>query len=116
MLGHPGDGGIDGIIRQDKLGLESVYIQAKRWDGCVGRPDVQRFAGSLAGHQVSKGVMITTSSYSKDAIEYVRTLGIKIALIDGPQLAELMIDHDIGVKVSRSYVIKKLDTDYFDGL
>jgi restriction system protein len=113
-VGRSGDGGIDGIIKEDKLGLDAVYIQAKRWEGTVGRPMVQAFAGSLMGNRAGKGVMITTSQFSKDANNYVRTIQQpKIVLIGGEQLAQFMIDHDIGVADVATYRVKKVDLDYF---
>lgn len=112
-IGKSGDGGIDGIIKEDKLGLDVVCIQAKRWEGTIGRPVVQGFAGSMEGIRARKGVLITTSSFSKEATEYVRNIERKIVLLDGRQLAELMTDHDIGVATARTYTIKKLDLDYF---
>lgn len=114
-VGKSGDGGIDGIIKEDKLGLDVVYVQAKRWNNSVGRPVVQAFAGSLEGVRARKGVLITTSYYSQDALEYVRMIEKRIVLIDGNQLADLMIDHDIGVNVVQTYKIKRLDSDYFEG-
>jgi restriction system protein len=114
-VGRSGDGGIDGIIKEDKLGLDVVYVQAKRWSGNVGRPVVQAFAGSLEGFRARKGVLITTSCYSQDALEYVQRIEKRIVLIDGKQLADLMIDHDIGVNVTHTYKIKRLDSDYFEG-
>jgi restriction system protein len=113
-VGGSGDGGIDGIIKEDRLGLDAVYIQAKRWEGSVGGPVVQAFAGSLVGQKASKGVMITTSHYTKDAQAYVEKIEKKIVLIDGPRLAELMIDFGIGVTEVASYSIKRLDSDYFE--
>lgn len=113
-IGRSGDGGIDGIIKEDKLGLDVVCIQAKRWKETVGRPDVQGFAGSMEGFRARKGVMLTTSAFSKEAQEYVTRIERKIVLIDGRQLAQLMIDHDIGVATARSFVVKKVDLDYFD--
>jgi restriction system protein len=113
-VGQSGDGGIDGIIKEDRLGLDVVYIQAKRWEGTVGRPVVQAFAGSLEGQRARKGVLITTSQFSQDAQEYVNRIEKKIVLIDGEQLAQLMIDHGIGVAEVASYVVKKSDLDYFD--
>jgi restriction system protein len=113
-VGQSGDGGIDGIIKEDKLGLDVVYIQAKRWTGTVGRPVVQAFAGSLDGFRARKGVLITTSQFTRDAHDYVSRIEKKIVLIDGEQLAQLMIDHDIGVTEIARYVVKKIDTDYFD--
>jgi restriction system protein len=113
-IGRSGDGGIDGIIKEDKLGLDVVCIQAKRWKDTVGRPEVQGFAGSMEGFRARKGVLLTTSTFSKEAHEYVTRIERKIVLIDGRQLAQLMIDHDIGVATARSFVVKKVDLDYFD--
>ncbi len=114
-VGQSGDGGIDGIIKEDKLGLDVLYIQAKRWEGSVGRPIVQTFAGSLEGFRAKKGVFITTSQFSQSARDYVERIEKKIVLIDGEQLAQLMIDHGIGVTEVGSYVVKKADLDYFGG-
>ncbi|HXU21583.1 MAG TPA: restriction endonuclease [Verrucomicrobiae bacterium] len=114
-VGRAGDGGIDGIIEEDKLGLESVYVQAKKWEGTVGRPTVQAFAGGLEGRRAHKGVLITTSEFSLEARDYVHTIGKKIVLIGGQRLAELMIEHGIGVTDGPAYQIKKLDEDYFQG-
>ena len=109
-----GDEGIDGIINEDKLGLDVVCIQAKRWAKTVGRPDVQMFSGSLDGKS-SKGVFITTSSFSNEAREYARTsTSKKLILIDGDQLAQLMIDDNVGVATVATYVTKRIDSDYFD--
>jgi restriction system protein len=113
-VGKPGDGGIDGIIKEDKLGLDVVYVQAKRWSNSVGRPVVQAFAGSLEGVRARKGVLITSSYFSQDALDYVQKIEKRIVLIDGKQLADLMIDHDIGVNVTHTYKIKRLDSDYFE--
>jgi len=113
-LGRTGDGGIDGIIKEDILGLDSVYIQAKRWDSTVGRPIVQAFVGSLEGQRARKGVVITTSKFSQDAKEYVDTIEKKVVLIEGEELAQLMIDHGIGVNETVRYAVKKMDLDYFD--
>lgn len=113
-VGQSGDGGIDGIIKEDKLGLDAVYIQAKRWDNTtVGRPELQKFVGSLAGRKARKGVFITTSQFSEEARKYVEGLEMKIVLIDGEELAQLMIDHGIGVTELATYVVKKIDSDYF---
>lgn len=112
-IGRSGDEGIDGIIKEDRLGLDIIYIQAKRWEAVVGRPEVQKFAGALQGQRAKKGVMITTSSFTADAREYVSKIDNKIVLIDGAQLAEMMIDHNLGVSPMASYEVKKLDTDYF---
>lgn len=113
-IGQSGDGGVDGIINEDRLGLDVVYIQAKRWEGTVGRPVVQAFAGSLEGFRAKKGVMITTSGYSKDAMEYVGRIEKKIILIDGEQLAQYMIDYGVGVAEMVTYTVKRVDLDYFD--
>jgi restriction system protein len=112
-VGRSGDGGIDGIIKEDRLGLDVIYIQAKRWDSTVGRPEIQKFAGALQGHRARKGVFLTTSSFSADALEFVSRLDSKIVLIDGVALAKHMIDHNVGVSMSRSYEVKKIDSDYF---
>lgn len=112
-VGKSGDGGIDGIIKEDRLGLDVIYIQAKRWDGTVGRPEIQKFAGALQGHRARKGVFITTSAFSADATDFASRLDSKIILIDGPALAKYMIDHNVGVSNSRSYDVKKIDSDYF---
>jgi restriction system protein len=115
-IGKSGDGGIDGIIKEDKLGLDVVYIQAKRWDNNpVGRPDVMQFAGALQGQRANKGIFITTSRFTDDARSYVSKIGSKIVLIDGEQLTNLMIEHDVGVSIVSLYPVKKIDTDYFDG-
>jgi restriction system protein len=113
-IGQSGDEGIDGIIKEDMLGLDVIYIQAKRWEGTVGRPDIQKFVGALHGKRAKKGVFITTGKFSQDAVAYVETIDPKVILIDGRQLAELMIDHNLGVSTSNSYEIKKMDSDYFD--
>lgn len=113
-VGRTGDDGIDGIIKEDRLGLDAVYIQAKRWTTSVGRPEVQNFAGSLEGHRARKGVFITTSQFSKDAREYVTRIEKKIVLIDGEQLAQLMMDFGVGVTEVDTYQVKKLDRDYFE--
>jgi len=114
VIGKPGDGGIDGTIKEDRLGLDVIYIQAKRWQGPVGRKEIQSFAGSLEGERATKGVFITTSAYTKQAEEYVNNIGKRIILIDGDRLARLMIDHRIGVTEVRSYSICKLDSDYYE--
>jgi restriction system protein len=112
-VGQSGDEGIDGIIKEDKLGLDAVYIQAKRWDGPVGRPIVQGFVGSLEGYRATKGILITTSKFAQSAVDYANSVGKKIVLIDGEQLAQFMIDHDVGVTEMVAYVIKRVDLDYF---
>ncbi len=113
-IGQSGDGGIDGIIKEDRLGLDTIYIQAKRWQGSVGRPEIQKFVGALQGQRAKKGVFITTSSYTADATDYVSRIDTKVVLIDGQLLANLMIDFDIGVSVSASYIVKRIDSDYFE--
>jgi restriction system protein len=112
-LGLSRDGGIDGMIKEDKLGLDVIYIQAKRWSNPVGRPDLQAFAGSILGRSAQKGVFITTSRFTKDAVDYVKHLNQKIILVDGYQLTEYMIDFNVGVHETARYVVKKIDTDYF---
>jgi len=113
-VGRTGDGGIDGIIKEDKLGLDAICIQAKRWEGTVGRPIVQAFAGSLMGEGAGKGVLITTSKFSKEARDYVTAIQQpRIILIDGEELAQMMIDHDIGVADVAAYRVKRVDMDYF---
>lgn len=114
-IGKSGDGGIDGIIKEDKLGLDVIYVQAKRWEGTVGRPEIQKFAGALQGQRASKGVFITTSSYSREAIDFANLINTKIILIEGKQLAGMMIDHNVGVSTVGMYELKKIDTDYFEG-
>ena len=112
-VGKSGDGGIDGIIKEDRLGLDIIYIQAKRWDNTVGRPEIQKFAGALQGQRAKKGIFITTANFSNGAIEYVSKIDSKIVLIDGEQLASYMIDFNIGVGKVATYEIKKIDSDYF---
>ncbi|MBR6570455.1 MAG: restriction endonuclease [Clostridia bacterium] len=118
VVGQSGDEGIDGIIREDKLGFSNIYIQAKRWDPqtmTVGRPEIQKFVGALAGQGASKGLFITTTQFSKEAIHYAsKQLAAKIVLVDGHQLTRLMIEYGIGVSVQSTYTIKKIDSDYFD--
>ena len=113
-IGKSGDGGVDGIIKEDKLGLDTIYIQAKRWDGTVGRPEVQKFAGALQGFRARKGVFITTSSYSNDARDFVKNIDSKIVLIDGAELSRLMIEYGVGVGVQRVVKVMRLDGDYFE--
>lgn len=111
-VGGAGDGGIDGVISLDKLGLEKVYVQAKRWQGTVGRPEVQGFYGALAGQRANKGVFITTSGYTAQAIDFARSVE-RVVLVDGQRLVELMMDHEVGVS-ARTVRIPKIDSDYFD--
>ena len=115
-LGKSGDGGVDGMIREDRLGFDAIYVQAKRWtDNAVQRPDVQRFAGSLLAQKARKGVFITTSRFSEGAQDYVREIeaNAKVVLIDGPTLARLMVEHDLGVTTEQTLKVKRLDSDYF---
>ena len=112
-IGRTVDGGIDGIIKEDKLGLDTIYIQAKRWENVVGRPEMQKFAGALQGQRARKGVFITTSRFSNEALDFISKIDSKIVPIDGEKLAQLMIDYDIGVVKTASYEIKKIDSDYF---
>ena len=111
-IGKTNDGGIDGVISEDRLGLDKIYIQAKRWENTVGRPDIQQFKGALADQVAKKGVFITTSNFSKEAIESAKKSGI--VLIDGDKLTSLMIEFGLGVQVERSFHIYKIDQDRFD--
>ena len=112
-VGRSGDEGIDGIIKEDRLGLDIIYLQAKRWENVVGRPEIQKFAGALQGQRAKKGIFITTSNFTKDAIDYARNIETKIILIDGVQLVDLMIDHNVGVSSEATYELKTIDSDYF---
>ena len=112
-VGRSGDEGIDGIIKEDRLGLDIIYLQAKRWDGVVGRPEIQKFAGALQGQRARKGIFITTSSFSREALAYVQQIESKIILIEGVRLVELMIDHGVGVSTEAVYEVKRIDSDYF---
>ena len=113
-VGQVGDGGIDGIIKEDKLGLDAIYIQAKKWEGTVGSPTVQGFAGALMGKKARKGILITTSNFSQQAKNYAASIdNLKLILIDGEQLTQFMIDHDVGVMEESRYIVKKIDLDYF---
>jgi len=113
-IGKTGDEGIDGIIKEDPLGLDAIYLQAKRYEGTIGRPEIQKFAGALQGQRAKKGIFITTSSYSKEAKEFAAKIDTKIILIDGEKLAQLLFDHEVGVSTKITYEIKNIDTDYFD--
>jgi len=113
-VGKSNDEGIDGVIKEDKLGLDVIYIQAKRWEGVVGRPELHKFVGALAGQGAKKGIFITTSYFSKEASDYVPRNETKIVLIDGARLAQYMIDYNLGVSVQNTYEIKKIDSDYFE--
>ncbi len=114
-IGKSGDEGIDGIIKEDKLGLDVIYVQAKRWEGNVGRPEIQKFVGALAGQGAKKGIFITTSKYTADAAAYIPRNETKIVLLDGDQLAQLMIDYNLGVTTEVTYEVKRMDIDFFDG-
>lgn len=115
-IGKSGDGGIDGVVNEDKLGLDAVYIQAKRYapDNIVGRPALQAFIGSMTGESATKGVFVTTSGFSKQARDYVRRVQQRVVLIDGARLARLMIDHDVGIRVDRVYMLRSIDANFFD--
>ena len=113
VVGGIGDEGIDGIIKEDKLGLDTIYIQAKRWQNIVGRPEVQKFAGALQGKRAKRGIFITTSDYTREAREYADSIENRIILIDGNQLAQLMIDSNVGCSTINNYEIKRIDGDYF---
>lgn len=112
-VGQTGDEGIDGIIDEDRLGLDAIYIQAKKWEGQVGRPEIQKFVGALMGKRARRGIFITTSTFSQDAVNYVSSIDFKVVLIDGKRLSEFMIDYDVGVTGSVAYQLKRADTDYF---
>jgi len=112
-VGQSGDEGVDGIIKEDRLGLDVIYLQAKRWEGTVGRPEIQKFVGALHGKRAKKGVFITTGKFSDEAHEYVRTIDPKVILIDGRNLAEYMIDFNLGTSKTVTYEIKRIDSDYF---
>ncbi len=111
---YTADEGIDGIIKEDKLGLDVIYVQAKRWEGVVGRPELHKFVGALAGQGAKKGIFITTSSFTKEAADYTPKNETKIVLIDGAKLAQYMIDYNLGVSIQNTYEIKKIDSDYFE--
>lgn len=112
-VGQSGDEGIDGIIKEDRLGLDVIYLQAKRWEGTVGRPEIQKFVGALHGKRAKKGVFITTGKFSEEAHEYVKSIDPKVILIDGRALANYMIDFNLGTSTGVTYEIKRIDSDYF---
>jgi len=112
-VGKSGDGGIDGIINEDRLGLDVIYIQAKKWENPVGRPEIQKFAGALQGQRAKKGIFITTSTFTKEAQEFASRIDSKITLLDGETLSQLMIDYNVGVNSVASYELKRIDSDYF---
>jgi len=113
-VGKAHDGGIDGIIKEDRLGLDAIYIQAKRWEGTVGRPDIQKFIGAITEHRARKGVFLTTSTFSAHARDCVKNLDPRVILIDGQQLAQYMIELNLGVNVESTYEVKRLDSDFFE--
>jgi restriction system protein len=114
IIGKSGDGGIDGIIKEDKLGLDTIYVQAKKWNDNVPISQIRDFAGSLLSKKARKGIFISTSGYPKGAYDFVASIDPRIILIDGKQLAELMIEHNVGLATKNNYEVKKLDMDYFD--
>jgi restriction system protein len=117
VVGRSGDGGIDGVIPEDRLGLDMVYVQAKKWENAVGPDEIRKFVGSLGEHKAHKGVFITSGTFTGGARQAAeRAMNAKVALIDGEQLAQLMIDHGVGVADHKPYVVKKLDSDYFEGV
>lgn len=113
-IGRSGDEGVDGIINEDRLGLDVIYLQAKRWTGNVSRPEIQKFAGALQGKRAKKGIFITTSDFTSEAREYAKNIDAKIILISGQQLVELMWEHNVGLDNARTYELKKIDLDYFN--
>lgn len=113
-IGKSGDGGIDGIIKEDRLGLDAIYLQAKRWQGSVGRPEIQKFVGALQGQRAKKGVFMTTSTFTSDAISYASMIDTKVVLLNGVQIAQLMVDYDVGVSKIATYEVKRLDSDFFE--
>lgn len=113
VTNYTNDEGIDGLIKEDKLGLETIYLQAKRWQATIGRPEIQKFVGALQGKRAKKGVFITTSKFSHDAEEYAKTLDCKVVLIDGQLLARYMIEYDVGVQSEKQVSLKKIDEDYW---
>jgi restriction system protein len=115
-IGKSGDEGLDGLIKEDRLGLDIIYVQAKRWATTVGRPEIQEFAGALHGQHATKGIFITTSDFSRDANDYVSKIGSKIVLIDGSRLAELMIEFGVAVATEATYTVKRIDNDFFEAI
>ncbi len=114
-IGKSGDGGVDGVIKEDRLGLEQIYIQAKRWDDAsVGRPEIQKFVAALLGKRARKGIFLTTSTFTKDAREYASSLETKVILIDGTELASFMFDFEVGISTESTYVVKRVDNDFFE--
>ena len=116
VVGKSGDGGIDGIIKEDKLGLGEIYLQAKRWKDAIRSPEIMKFSGGLTKRHAMKGVFITSSRFTPDAQQYVESLSQKIVLIDGKRLAALMIEHNVGVAADRTFTLKRINPDYFEQL
>jgi len=114
VIGKSRDGGIDGVINQDRLGLDKIYIQAKRWEKAVGRPEIQKFSGALQGSRANKGVFITTADFTRDAQAYVKNIDSRIILVNGTDLTNFMIENNVGVSINAVYEIKKIDSDYFN--
>ena len=115
-IGKSGDEGLDGVIKEDRLGLDIIYVQAKRWEATIGRPEIQKFAGALHGQHATKGIFITTSDFSRDANDYVSKIESKIVLIDGAKLAELMIEFGVAVATDATYTVKRIDNDFFESI
>jgi restriction system protein len=115
-IGKAGDEGLDGLIKEDRLGLDIIYVQAKRWAATVGRPEIQKFAGALHGQHATKGIFITMSDFSRDANDYVSKIGSKIVLIDGSRLAELMVEFGVAVTTDATYTVKRIDNDFFESI
>ncbi len=115
-IGRSGDGGIDGVIQEDRLGLDVIYLQAERWEGVVGRPVVQAFVGALHGRHAGRGILLTTSSFTKEATDYAKTISDRVILIDGTRLVSLMFEYSIGVRVRQTYLLKALDPMFFEDL
>lgn len=113
-IGSSGDEGIDGVISEDRLGLETIYIQAKRWEGTVGRPEIQKFVGALHGKRARKGVFLTTGAFTSDARDYITRIDPRVVLIDGQELAQYMIDQNLGVTTKTVFELKRIDSDYFE--
>jgi restriction system protein len=113
VIGGSGDEGIDGIIKEDRLGLDVIYVQAKRWENPVSRPEVQKFAGALQGQRARKGILLTTSTFTREAQEFALKIDSRVVLVDGPTLASLMVDHNVGVSPVRSFDLKRIDSDFF---
>lgn len=113
VVGRSGDEGIDGMINEDRLGLDTIYVQAKRWDNTIGRPEIQKFAGALQGQRAKKGIFITTATFTRDAQAFASSIDSKIVLVDGELLARLMTEHNVGVTTVAKYELKRIDSDYF---